>query len=75
LDPWLASLWVTLREQIPLPVGLQDPTPGDTGLGFLPPPPVSITEFYLLWSNFRVCNFRELAAGAFLQICVDVCAI
>ncbi|CAM6037539.1 unnamed protein product [Sphagnum compactum] len=48
LDPWLASLWVTLREQIPLPVGLQDPTPGDTGLGFLPSPPVSITEFYLL---------------------------
>jgi sulfite reductase alpha subunit-like flavoprotein len=75
LDPWLASLWLTLREQIPLPVGLQDPTPGDTGLGFLPPPPVSITEFYLLWSNFRVCNLRELAAGAFLQICVDVCAI
>ncbi|CAM6079491.1 unnamed protein product [Sphagnum tenellum] len=47
LDPWLASLWLTLREQIPLPVGLQDPTPGDTGISVLDPPKYKVTFHHL----------------------------
>lgn len=32
LDPWLASLWVALRRHVPLPAGLEDPRPEDTGM-------------------------------------------
>jgi sulfite reductase alpha subunit-like flavoprotein len=32
LDPWLASLWSALRQHVPLPAGLEDPRPDETGL-------------------------------------------
>ena len=32
LDPWLASLWISLRQHVPLAPGLEDPTPDETGL-------------------------------------------
>lgn len=32
LDPWLASLWVALRQHVPLPPGLEDPRPDETGM-------------------------------------------
>lgn len=31
LDPWLASLWLALRQYVPLPPGLEDPSPDETG--------------------------------------------
>ncbi|KAG0598147.1 hypothetical protein M758_12G050000 [Ceratodon purpureus] len=45
LDPWLAELWVALRQHVPLPAGLEDRRPDETGIIILDPPKYRVTYY------------------------------